>query len=324
MRLAPEIPSTETLQAMHPLSDEGRQKVHDKRREVADALKFGRTLLAIIGPCAMTDDAEALLDENRQIVEFADKNNLTILHRMPPWKPRTNPDDWHGLETANPEEAHRITVAIAEQSGNLAMEFGHPSHIGRYMAQAALGWRGSRNDKEADLLAEIIDTDSTMPVALKNGMAGSLEPAHNEALSVFWKRGQRDAAPVIPIFRGGQELQNPTVWTHEYIDAFHPTKGRFIVDVAHGSEQAYDPRGEFTKSALGQIACLEDVIMMADVMDLIPRGVMIESSNVPSPTDPVVPLEETFEILQKLAAIKHESQRFADLRTENLRRRNRV
>ncbi len=301
MGFAPEAPTTETLHAMHPLSNEGRQKVYEKRKQTADALKFGRTLLAIVGPCAMTGDEEGILGENSRIAEFADRNKMVILHRLPPWKPRTNADGWFGLETTDPVKAHQITVAIAEQNGNLAMEFGHTTHIERYIAQAALGWRGSRNDEKGELLNELIHSEETLPLAIKNGMNGSTQGTIVEARRASQLRKTSDHTPVSMIFRGGVDFQTPPEWIGEYTNAFMISDGRFIVDVAHGSEQAHDPNKKFGKSTIGQLACLHAVNCIAEATTWIPRGVMIEASNLPSPTDPVVPLDAAFEALERLA-----------------------
>lgn len=302
MGFAPDTPSTETLQAMHSLTTEGRQKVYEKRLEAADALRFGRKLLAIVGPCAMTDDREEILDENRRMSAFAMQNDIVLLHRLPPWKPRTNPADWHGLETTDPEEAHRITVEIAEQSGNLAMEFGDIRHIRRYIGQATLGWRGSRNNQQS-LLHELAQHDQSLPLAVKNGMNGSTDDTSHDVRRASWLRDADDASPITLIFRGGADLRTPDAWMDEYVRTIDRTHGSFIVDVAHGGEQAHDPEEKFEKSALGQIACLHTIRSVASATRLLPHGVMIESSDVPSPTDPVVPLEQAFEELEELARI---------------------
>lgn len=280
MGLAPELPSAETLNAMHPLSDAGRQKVYKKRKEVSDALISGRKLLAIIGPCAMTNDEEVILDENRKITEFGQRNDMVVLHRLPPWKPRTNPDSWFGLETTDPEVAHRLTVAVAEQSGNLAMEFGHQEHIRRYLGQAALAWRGSRNDDEKELLQTLVTTEETLPLAIKNGMSGFVQSTHIASTQASMLRHSDNHAPVTMIFCGGEGLQTPHDWLGEYAQLFTIRGGRFIVDLAHGSEQAYDPEGKFGKSALGQLACLGSINSLAEFTTQVPYGVMIEASDI--------------------------------------------
>jgi hypothetical protein len=78
--------------------------------------------------------------------------------------------------------------------------------------------------------------------------------------------------------------------------------GRFIVDVAHGGEQAHDPEQRFGKSAEGQLACLSSVNDIAEATTWIPHGVMIEASDIKSPTDPVVPLDEAFDALRRLSS----------------------
>jgi phospho-2-dehydro-3-deoxyheptonate aldolase len=57
----------------------------------------GTGLLAVIGPCAMTE-AEAIIQaEAAQLAAISgDTDDLEALYRMPFWKPRTNKNDWHG------------------------------------------------------------------------------------------------------------------------------------------------------------------------------------------------------------------------------------
>lgn len=302
MKLAPETPSIETLEALHPLSNIGKEKVHQKRIETTDALRFGESLLVIIGPCAMTEDREELLEENKRVAAFGDDHNATVLHRIPPHKPRTNLDDWHGLETSNPELAHLIIRDIAEQSGNLAIELRHQSHIRRYLTNIAFGWRGSRNDGDNELFEALKASDPFVPLALKNGMSGSIDTALHESLQL----GKGRDAPVVPLFRGGSTLDTKEKWVKAYGLALKQTAGNVIVDLAHGGEQAHDPRQQFAKSALGQLACLKSVIAVTQETGVLPRGIMIEASNITSPTDPVVPLEEALAAVKELIDLHDE------------------
>lgn len=80
-----------------------------------------------------------------------------------------------------------------------------------------------------------------------------------------------------------------------------------IVDVAHGSEMAHDPAGAFGKTVEGQQQALEHVTALA-AQGYAPIGIMIEASDIPSPTDPVMPLDVACEGLIKLRhTIKHAS-----------------
>lgn len=299
MKTAPHIPTTDVLLKKYPLSCEGKAKVMQSRKKTIAALASAEELLVIIGPCAMTDNLDEIIDENRRINEFAEKIGVTVLHRLPPWKPRTNPEDWHGLETYNPEAAFRISIAIAEQSGNFAMEFGHEYHVPRYIGQAALAWRGSRNENDSHIVKCLAGSDKTIPIAVKNRMNGRFENNCSE------KSGVND---LIPIFRGGNDIRTPREWMNNYLKLHRMTNSRIIVDAAHGSEQAYDPKGAFLKSALGQIACLEDLAIAARATGRFPRGIMIEASDITSPTDPVVPLDEAFDTVERFAALYQESR----------------
>lgn len=303
MKLAPEIPTIETLEATHPLSREAMQKVAETRIVTSEALRFGRSLLAIIGPCAMTDNLEEILEENKRITKFGEERNIVALHRVPPWKPRTNPEDWHGLETSDPETAHRIVTAVAEQNGNLAMEFGHTSHVRRYIAQTALGWRGSRNDSDEELAGAFASSDSSLPIGIKNGMDGHFENALEVANSLSNDR----LAPATLLFRGGSDFPTKDEWVQQYKSILVATNGNLIVDAAHGGEQAHDPQHAFGKSALGQLVCMDSIISVAESTGRVPRGVMVEASDVNSPTDPVVRLDEAFEKIDRLAALHQQA-----------------
>lgn len=303
-QLAPELPSTGMLHEMYPISEEGIRKVHEKRIEANTALKFGRKLLVIAGPCAMSDDLEAILDENRQLTEFGEAEGITILHRVPPWKPRTNPEAWHGLDTSDPETAHRIATAIAEQNGNLAMEFGHPSHVERFLARTALAWRGSRNDQDNELLVALRQSDTALPIAIKNGMSGQIYSALLAAEELSTGR----EAPSVLLFRGGEDFTTPGEWVAQLQHVTAATDGIVIVDAAHGGEMAHDPNGRFGKSEAGQLACIDSVIENTNKTKRIPRGIMLETSNLTTPTDPVIPLEQALEKLEELAYVHRKLQ----------------
>ena len=80
-----------------------------------------------------------------------------------------------------------------------------------------------------------------------------------------------------------------------------------MVDTAHGSEMAHDPRGQFGKTVLGQIACLDHVIDLAQ-QGFITSGIMIEASDYEHPdpfrqTDPNMPFFHALNGVQELHKI---------------------
>lgn len=282
--------------------------------------------IALIGGCAMTDQREELLEENQRITDISsNEDKLLTVHRIPVWKPRSNPEkDWEGLETnlvnirdgkgyaipgtqeQGSEAARNILADLATQSNSVAIEFAKEEHIGRYGPMLAFGWIGSRStnaENEARILRLAL-RDPMMPLGIKNGMDGSIDVARNmikKANAV--REGVTDHAPAVMIFRGGEDLSDPESWKCAYLDALGRTDGKLIVDVAHGSEMAHNPSGEYKKSIEGQIAAMEAVIELAEAGH-IPAGIMIEASDLESPTDPVMPLEVALNGVKRLHAIK--------------------
>lgn len=306
MKFAPELPTTEMLEAMHPLSEAGQALVAEKRMEIDYALSTGDQLVLIAGPCAAEDRHGETLKENEHMTRRAETLGILAIYRDPIWKPRSSAKDWHGLETTNPEMAHRLARDIAEQNGNFAAEIGDTRHIKRYSKFLALAWKGSRNEEDVDLITAIAEHDDTLPLLIKNGMDGHIESALLQANDIAEKR----LAPALVLFRGGSEFTTPEAWVNQYRRALDMTDGKLAVDAAHGGEQAHDLAGNFTKSKVGQLACLESIIRVAEVYGEMPLAVMTETSNInggKSPTDPVISIEDAFEALKKLTLIKRQT-----------------
>jgi phospho-2-dehydro-3-deoxyheptonate aldolase len=289
---APEVPSLSELEGAHPLAIETEAEIMTARTDVSDVLSGERDGLVVIeGPCAMTL-ARDIIDQEGEALYAAQQreSGLLTLHRMPPWKPRTNPGDWHGLESESETvvDAYRTVAERAAATANVAIEIGHIAHLDRYGRRITLGWSGSRNAEDGDLIEALALHDQSMPVGVKNGMDGTIDGALGHVARINELRDGH-GAPAVLIYRGGTNAQAPEAWAENYRAALDATDGQMIVDTAHGGEMAFDPNGHYKKSIVGQIACLEKVIEIAEDYGETPAGIIMEASSAESPTDPVMP-----------------------------------
>ncbi len=110
MKTAPDIPTTETLNIRYPLSLEGRLKIEQTRLDYDLAINSPEEYtLGIIGYCALPSSSrrDVVKFEGEQISGLSDPVKKRLMsHRMPPWKSRSDPEDWHGEETTDPNGAY--------------------------------------------------------------------------------------------------------------------------------------------------------------------------------------------------------------------------
>lgn len=304
---APEQPTLADLEDAYPMSLETEAEVELARSDVSGVLSGERDGLVVIeGPCAMTQAREIIDREGDALYRAQDRRSGFItLHRMPPWKPRTNPADWHGLESDpdTVEAAYRTVAQRAEATANVAIEIGHAPHLDRYGRRITLGWSGSRNAGDGELIDAIALHDPSMPVGVKNAMDGTIDSAlrHVDRINAL-----RDGhgAPAVVMYRGGLNATTPEAWEANYRQALERTAGRLIVDTAHGGEMAFDPDGNYSKSVLGQVACLNRVLEIAEEYGESPVGVIMEASRAESPTDPVMPFQVALGAARRLHEIR--------------------
>jgi 3-deoxy-D-arabino-heptulosonate 7-phosphate (DAHP) synthase len=302
-KFAPDIPSLTKLEAMYPLDQEAACNIRAARLAVGATFR-GSRFLGVLGPCAMTEDREIIDSEGDHLHELEqEEKGLVLVHRKPPWKLRSNPEDWHGLETTSPETAYRTIAERAGTTANVAIEIGHIPHLRRYGKFLTLGWMGSRNAEDVSLADAMALEDPTLPVGVKNSMDGTIDRALRNVTRISSLRGD-NGAPAIPVYRGGENAQNSKDWESNYRQALERTDGRLIVDTAHGGEMAHHPNGEYAKSVVGQIACMEHVISIAEQGE-IPAGIMIEASDAAvSPTDPLMPFHIALDGVLELNSIR--------------------
>ncbi|HEU4967021.1 MAG TPA: hypothetical protein VFT53_06135 [Candidatus Saccharimonadales bacterium] len=290
-RQAPDLPTTDTLHQQYPLSEQATAQSQNNRAYLSTIITGGCPgFIGIIGPCAMTPHQYIIAKEGSQLYEATEQHpGLYIAHRTPFWKPRTDPADWHGMETEpeTVEQAFQIISGQANRYGNVAAEVGNHSHIARYAGYLVFGWNGSRNAGGHELVDNLATAEPTLPIGIKNAMDGTVDVALQHIAHVAEIRGET-GAPAVLIYRGGTEAQTPKSWERYYRDALERTEGRVIVDVAHGSSIAFNQTGGTTKTEAGQIACMERVIELAVKCGELPIGMMVEASAAPTPTDPVI------------------------------------
>lgn len=322
-----EMLDREQLRMMKPISLETELDVLKKAHSISEALDspYEKTV-ALIGPCAMTQHPVELSLEGQRIADLAG-NGLVTIQRMPVWKPRTDPEkDWKGLETALVEiredgkgydipgteaeglkTAYEILASAASQNGGAAIEVANIEHIDRYDPLLSFAWSGSRSIDNREQILALAKRDPKLPLGIKNGMSGDIEEALSVVEAVEKARKpaleEEKPAPALLVLRGGKDLNTPHKWEKAYKQAVLQTDGKVIVDVAHGSEMAHDPKGEFSKSVRGQIVAMESVIRLVGE-GYIPAGIMIEASDLESPTDPVMPLQTALDGAKRFHEIK--------------------
>lgn len=228
------------------------------------------------------------LAKDAQVIKQLESPGRRILNRQNPWKPRTNPKDWHGLITTAPRTAQDLMGNSVLQGQMLAGEIGKPGHLEQFAPLLALGWIGSRNIVETEFIMQVAREVPDMPLAIKNGMDGTV--GQMLELVEEARRQRPNGAPVLPIFRGGTDLSNPRTWIEASCLMHDKTNGQFILDLAHGGEQAHDPSGKFGKTVIGQLAALHSVAHMS-ALGFKPKGIMAEVSHIDSPTDPNIPTD---------------------------------
>lgn len=303
-RFAPTKPTIFELQQSFSLTSEAERAIAKQRNVVSQAL-LGKlsALIAIAGPCAMTLDRAIIDEEGNKLKHLQHGSALITLHRIPPWKPRTNPQDWHGLESERKTTtaAFQTIVERAVRTANVAIEIGHTSHIERYGHALSFAWIGGRNVHNDELVEAVGLKLPSLPIGIKNGLDGEVTNAIRQVNRLAALRTPNDA-PVVLVYRGGSNAKTPREWEDHYLRANEATNGLLIVDSAHGSGMAHDPSGNFLKSSNGQLRCLNHIVKIATQKSVYPRGIMLEASDAPSPTDPVIPFDLALNGIRRLSS----------------------
>jgi hypothetical protein len=303
---APMQPTTEMLHRVHPLSSMASRAVAEKRMAVSDAYADpDSAFVTMPGYCARPGKSEMrrIMHEGQAVAHWEyNASGLIALHRGPTWKPRSNPEDWHGEETTDPEGAFQTVTSEAEYLGHVAMEIGYMAQLQRYASRLAVAWWGGRNVKNDELIKSMALHDPLLPVGGKNGLDGDWQLALDKVTMVNDMRGPDDA-PAFLMYRGGNNAKTPSDWEDNYIAAWEATEGRLMVDLGHGTEMAHDPTGRFEKSVAGQILAGDHLIEL-DERGYAPFAVTMEASDKQGPMDPEMPLAIARNLSLSLLAAK--------------------
>lgn len=281
----------DTIEVMKPANP----GIVSKREQVSKVLLgIMPGLVSNNGPCALTGHHDEILAEGERFAALeTDNQHLVVLRRLPPWKPRSKPESWWGEETTNESGAVNTLQTVADRMHNVSIELGLEDHPGRYMSLLSFAWSGARNFNNKKLLEEFVLADRLLPFGVKNDLSGDIDELVQTTSLLSTLRGE-GSAPVVPIWRGGDNAQDPHTWEQAFRKLHDATGGLFIVDAAHGGEMAHHPGNTFEKSQEGQIACLDHIIELA-LKGVSACGVMIETSDVESPVDPVIPVNTAME-----------------------------
>jgi len=265
--------------------------VQEKRSSISDAIRNHESkLISTIGPCPLVDETLIINSEAEEKLKLEQSlNNLIVLDRQCFTKPRTNPADWQGLDSSDPEKAMTIIGNLSQVHSNVSAEVRFESNMTRYSDYLSMVWTGARNINDYELIKLLAKYDTSLPIGIKNGLDGSIEQAleHVQYINDIRPEG---SAPAVLIYRGGENAMNPAASADMYKRAHEATDGRIIRDNAHGVEMAHNPNGKFEKSIAGQIRASHAAIELA-YEGYPPLGVMYEASNLESIMDPHIPLE---------------------------------
>lgn len=290
---APESPTTDELHSQHPLGDLTEWKIEQTRSRQSELYRGDeRGFVARLGPCAMKGDldiADIYAREGDEMEALTlSTDGLLFEQRLCPWKPRSNPADWHGEETTEPLGAYRTIARQAINGPGVSMEIGSVAHAKRYGHMLVSAWFGGRMVENIAMMRQVALMHPSLPLAVKNGLNGEVGLALDNIYELNELREMHhgtDAAPVVLLYRGGENAQTPELWEENYVRAYEITKGRMNLDVAHGTEMAHDPAGNFQKSVEGQDAALDHMLTLAED-GIIPIGLTAEACNAPRVMDP--------------------------------------
>lgn len=297
MRLAPTEPTTEDLSIQFQLANNAEDRIIEARLDFKTAIDSG--FIGYLGSCTLPDDPANFLAETTTTDSIQqNKPGLHTGSRACPWKPRSNPaEPFWGRETVDPAGVYGLLVSSVNNGANLVMEAGDISHIERYGRLVVAIWVGARSFGSG--LAEVIsDTTPELPLLIKNPVSGEIDETIRHAEKLKRRRGE-DAAPVLPIYRGGENARTPKQWEKVYKRFLDLTEGHLIVDFSHGGGRAHDPNVEFERTRVGQARCIDHGINLAQ-QGYVPAGGLIEASDMEEIIDPHVPFTLGLDAIKEL------------------------
>jgi len=265
--------------------------VEEARRSLAHAVNNHENyFISVDGPCPLTDNLEATQAEARQkVAAAAGLGSYIALDRECFFKPRTNPADWHGMDSSDSDLAYDIVANLAATHANVVAEVGSLEQLRRYGGTLTALWSGGRNVENTELIKDLALADPSIVVGVKNGLDGEIELALEQVRLIERLRGE-EGAPAVLIYRGGENARTPLASQDMYKRAHEATGGKLFYDAAHGVEMAYHPAGEFTKSVAGQMLASQALVHLTE-QGYPPLGKFAEASDIEAIMDPHMPLE---------------------------------
>lgn len=273
-----------------PAADGVTGAVLASRKELATAvLNHEDYFVSIDGPCPLTDNpAITMTEADWKAAVATGLDGYIGLDRECFYKPRTNPEDWHGLDSSDPERALEIVGGLSVAHANVIAEVGDMDQFRRYGNLLTAMWVGSRAVGNDELVEGLALAGSGLVVLVKNGMDGEIGLALEQVDRINALRGE-EGAPAALIYRGGENARTPQASQDAYKRAHEATGGRLFYDTSHGVGRAYDPSGEFGKTAAGQELASEALVILAEE-GYAPLGKLSEASAIKPIMDPHMPL----------------------------------
>ena len=302
------LPTPRELKQQYPITAAGKRTVAAARQAIIDMMTGkDRRMLAIVGPCSLHNEHEALKYAHR-LRECAEtvQDDVVILMRAYFEKPRTT-IGWKGMiyepdlnGESNIQKGVRLTRKVASSIVNLgvpiATELLSPNLFQLCLADlvsyASLGARTSSSQIHWE-----ISSGLTCPVGVKNPVTGDVTPAIDALESI---RHVHSFASITQQGKFAEVFTKGNKWSHIILrggkvpnydsDAVGAAQDQLrdrklspfiIVDCSHGNSG---------KIAANQKRVLESVIKQRLLGNNDLGGVMIES-NLASGKQPVQPLE---------------------------------
>jgi len=135
-------------QTTHKVVLDNTERIEQQRDRISRIMRReDAALLSIMGPCSLQLGATHIREAehiNRCMTRTSGEE-LMHVSRLPTWKPRTNDDDWHGIEETEPDQAmHQIARAV-RRGVPVTLEVGNAGHVTKYRNLLSMMWIGSRS-----------------------------------------------------------------------------------------------------------------------------------------------------------------------------------
>lgn len=331
-----------------PASEGALRTVYDARKEICSILcGDDRRVIAIVGPCSIHDPAAAR--EYAALLRSAKKrfqSELCVVMRVYFEKPRTTLG-WKGLindpyldSSFRINDGLRLARRLVIDLGQMGMPCGTefldmiiPQYLAGLVSWGAIGARTTESQLHRQLVSGL-----SCPVGFKNGTSGNVQIAIEAIQSaaqshtflghtkygqsaIFVTTGNPDCHIIL---RGGNTMVNydasSIAQTYELLKAAR-TRPQVMIDCSHANSR---------KNHRNQRLVCHDVIKQIKAGDHGIIGVMLESNLLEgaqkletgkslvygqSVTDACIGWDETFELLDELAAAVRSARNLAGYAT---------